>query len=254
MPLYIRLIRFTNVGLDAVAANTSEVAARTVSAFEGLGAKVVSAYVTLGSYDVVSVIDARDDAHVAKVDQALHELGYYVAVERASAVPLDDFVALSRTAPVAVQAWVQGRRALDIDRSGRLPGAPAKAASPEKQRKKGVEERQLRRSATGASMLAWIAGDGPLTVRDVSVNAGDGMVFVSLTVPGDSALAKTLMDLDRDAALQNVVLAFVPTKTKLSIGARLVRMDITKSGDFDVVMKGTAPKATLEKVGLLNKS
>jgi len=254
MPLYIRLIRFTNVGLDAVAANTSEVAARTVGAFEGLGAKVVSAYVTLGSYDVVSVIEARDDAHVAKVDQALHELGYYVAVERASAVPLDEFVGLSRTAPVAIQAWVQGRRALDVDRSGRLPGAPAKAASPGKQRAKGIEERKVRRSTAGSSVLAWIGTEGPLKVRDLGTQSNEGVIFASLMLPADSQAAKALVDLDRGAPLQGVVLAFVATKTKLPIDAVLVRMDITKSGDFETVIKGSVPKATLEKLGLSTPS
>lgn len=156
MPVFVRLIRFTDAGLDAVGTATQKVVADTMAAVEGVGAKVLYAYFTLGTFDVVSILEAKDDAQVEAVDQALHELGYYVAIERASAVPLDEFVALSKTAPVFVTAWLQGRRALDVDRSGRLPNEPPKAASPTRTRPKGVDERNrsayraLRRCSLGS--------------------------------------------------------------------------------------------------------
>jgi hypothetical protein len=223
-----------------------------MAAVEGVGAKVLNAYVTLGTFDVVSIVDAKDDAQVEAVDRALHVLGYYVAIERASAVPLDEFVSLSETAPVFVTAWLQGRRALDVDRSGRLLNEPPKAASPSRTRTKGVDERKVKRSPGASVMLVWFGTEGPLTVRDYAIAATGDSLTLSVALPKDSSAAASLRDLEKNGPMPGVVLAFLTSKTKLPVEATLVRMDTTKSG-FDVVLRAALPKGAAEKLGLVNK-
>ena len=74
MPMFLRLIHFTTPGLEACRKNTQEVMSRTLQAVESCGAKVVAGFATLGTYDVVSIMSARDEEHVAAVHLGIESI------------------------------------------------------------------------------------------------------------------------------------------------------------------------------------
>lgn len=89
MTTYVRLIKFTTKGANTVkdfAARKSE--ARRI--MEANGAKSIATYVTLGSYDMVSVIEAPDDKTALKISAAISALGNLTA-ETLPAVTAEEF-------------------------------------------------------------------------------------------------------------------------------------------------------------------
>ena len=250
MPVFIRLIRFTDVGLDAVSRNSSEVAAKTLGAIHAVGAKVIGAFVTLGAYDVVSMLEAKDDEQVARVDEAIAALGYYITIEQAGAVALSDFVELSKSAPVFVTAWVQGRRALPFERKlqqASTDGA-ARAASSARSRTKGVDERKIKREPGGAAFVAWLGAEGPLPVRDYSVVMADGSLTFSLLLPASSEAAAELKAVERGGPVKGLVFGVVADKSRTPIPAVLCRMDTQAEGAHDIALKAVLPKALFDRV------
>ena len=55
------------------------------------GARVLHAYVTLGDYDIISIIEAPDETSAAKISALLAHQGNFRA-ETLSAVPLQEFL------------------------------------------------------------------------------------------------------------------------------------------------------------------
>ncbi len=66
---------------------TKEEVATTPQRFQQVGAKIVSAYWTLGRYDAILTVDASDEKTVMK---ALLQFGDLVATETLVAVPRDE--------------------------------------------------------------------------------------------------------------------------------------------------------------------
>lgn len=249
MPRYIRLIRFTNAGLDACEKSTATVFEKTLGAIEKAEAKVLTAYASLGSFDVVSVLEARDQAHVEQVDAALAALGYYIIVEQAGAVSLSEFVQLSATSPVFVSAWLQGRRAQPVDRRapGELPEARAK--SPARTRAGDKDERRHQRAPGNGTLNLWAAAVGPLAVDDFSVlSSAEGTVAAAVKLPVDHPLAASLAKLERNASLSGWQFEFVQEKARVPFAAKLRRMDPLDANSFEVVVEGAIPKAAAQKL------
>ena len=74
MAKYVLLLRFTQQG----AQNIKDGPARLEAAKEtlqGLGAELQDFYLTLGEYDAVVVVEARDDKTLAKASLAISSLG-----------------------------------------------------------------------------------------------------------------------------------------------------------------------------------
>ena len=87
MALYVRLVRFTerhSMGKDAT--TRFQKAKRIIQRH---GAKLLQAYVTLGRFDLVSVIEAKDDKTIARISCELFDaLG--LQAETMPAIPLEE--------------------------------------------------------------------------------------------------------------------------------------------------------------------
>jgi len=90
MPLFIRLASLTEKGGEQVR-DFTKMLAQAKKATESKGARIVEAYVTLGRYDVVAIIDAPDATSAAKVSALIAEQGNFKG-ETLMAIPVEDFV------------------------------------------------------------------------------------------------------------------------------------------------------------------
>jgi uncharacterized protein with GYD domain len=66
MPMYVVLSNFTETGRTDIK-NTSERLNRLGPVADKLGVKVLANAITMGRYDVVTIMDAPDDATIARV-------------------------------------------------------------------------------------------------------------------------------------------------------------------------------------------
>ena len=74
MPTYLMLTNLTAEGVRTLKNNPSRVA-EVNKEVEQIGAKVITQYATLGQYDFVTVIEAPDEATMAKVSVELGSRG-----------------------------------------------------------------------------------------------------------------------------------------------------------------------------------
>ena len=75
MPMYVVLSNFTEQGRTDIK-NTSDRLDRLVPVAQKLGVKVLANAITMGQYDVVTVMEAADDATIAKVIGTVLSRGY----------------------------------------------------------------------------------------------------------------------------------------------------------------------------------
>src|SRR5262249_14634190 len=75
MPMYVVLSNFTESGRTDVK-NTSERLSRLGPVADKLGVKVVANAITMGQYDVVTIMEAPDDATIARVVGTVLSRGY----------------------------------------------------------------------------------------------------------------------------------------------------------------------------------
>jgi uncharacterized protein with GYD domain len=66
MPTYVTLIRYTEQGVKTFK-DLPQRLEETREAGEGVGAKLIAFYLTMGQYDAVVISDAPDDQTVAKL-------------------------------------------------------------------------------------------------------------------------------------------------------------------------------------------
>jgi uncharacterized protein with GYD domain len=74
MSMYISLLQFTDQGIRTVKDTINRAAAATAEA-EKMGAKVTDAFWTMGTYDVVLLLDAPDDETMTAYALKLGSLG-----------------------------------------------------------------------------------------------------------------------------------------------------------------------------------
>src|SRR5215216_2326299 len=90
MPTYILLSNLTAQGLQTLKSNPERL--REVNRdVEELGARVLHQWATLGEYDFVNVVEAPDNATVAKVSVALGARGS-AKLQTLSALTIDDYL------------------------------------------------------------------------------------------------------------------------------------------------------------------
>ena len=90
MPTYIMLTTLTPEGVQTVKNNPQRI--KEVSKeIEQLGATVKAQWATLGHYDFVNVVEAPDEATIAKVSMELGSRGT-AKYETLVAIPIDDFI------------------------------------------------------------------------------------------------------------------------------------------------------------------
>lgn len=75
MPIYVVLSTFTEKGREDIK-NTSSRLERLSPVAEKYGVKILANAITMGQYDVVTVMDAQDDATIARVIGTVLSRGY----------------------------------------------------------------------------------------------------------------------------------------------------------------------------------
>jgi uncharacterized protein with GYD domain len=90
MPTYILLSSLTTEGLQTLRSNPNRL--REVNRdVEELGAKVLHQWAVLGPFDFVNVVEAPDDATIAKVSMALGARGS-AKIQSLSALTVDELL------------------------------------------------------------------------------------------------------------------------------------------------------------------
>lgn len=91
MPTYLMLSTLSPEGVQTIKSNPQRI--REVNKeIEQLGAKVIQQWAVLGRYDFVNVLEAPDEATVARVSLELGSRGTG-RFETLTAIPIDDFIA-----------------------------------------------------------------------------------------------------------------------------------------------------------------
>jgi uncharacterized protein with GYD domain len=91
MPTYVMLSTLTPDGVQTIKNNPQRI--REVNReIEQLGATVTAQWAVLGRYDFVNIVEAPDEATVARVSLELGSRGT-ARYETLSAIPIDDFIA-----------------------------------------------------------------------------------------------------------------------------------------------------------------
>ena len=91
MALYIMLTRLTDAGAETINKHPERIK-QVNQELEGLGAKVLAQYATLGQYDFVNVVEAADNATIAHVSAELAMRGS-VRIQTLPAMPIEEFIA-----------------------------------------------------------------------------------------------------------------------------------------------------------------
>ena len=90
MPTYIMLTTLTPEGVKTIKGNPQRI--KEVSQeIEQLGAEVKAQWATLGQFDFVNVVEAADEATIAKVSLELGSRGT-AKYETLTAIPIDEFI------------------------------------------------------------------------------------------------------------------------------------------------------------------
>jgi uncharacterized protein with GYD domain len=91
MPTYILLTNLTAQGVQTLKSNPERLRAVN-SDVEELGAKVIHQWATLGPYDFVNVVEAPDNATIARVSVELGARGS-ATLQTMSALTIEEFLA-----------------------------------------------------------------------------------------------------------------------------------------------------------------
>ena len=91
MPTYIMLSSLTPEGTQTVKNNPQRIK-EVNRELEQIGARVLHQWATLGRFDFVNIVEAPDEATMARVSLELGSRGT-VHYETLSALPIDDFIA-----------------------------------------------------------------------------------------------------------------------------------------------------------------
>ncbi len=90
MPTYILLSNLTDEGAKTIKNNPKRI--KEVNAeIEKLGVRVTAQYATLGPFDFVNVVEAADNATIARVSAELASRGS-IKITTLPAIPIDEFI------------------------------------------------------------------------------------------------------------------------------------------------------------------
>jgi uncharacterized protein with GYD domain len=90
MATYVLLTKVTAAGVKTLQANPRRIK-EVNKEIEALGARVVAQYATLGRYDFVNIVEAKDAETIARVSVGLGARGT-VQIETLSAIPIEAFI------------------------------------------------------------------------------------------------------------------------------------------------------------------
>ncbi|MBI2185249.1 MAG: GYD domain-containing protein [Thaumarchaeota archaeon] len=97
MPLYVRLIKYTDQGLKTLKDLPTRLSSVRKIA-EANGGKLVNSYVTLGPYDVVSILEAPNDEAAFKISVQIAAQGN-LSAQTMRAITMPEFVKLTSGSP-----------------------------------------------------------------------------------------------------------------------------------------------------------
>jgi uncharacterized protein with GYD domain len=87
---YVLLTKVTAAGVKTLQSNPRRIKAVNKE-IETLGARVVAQYATLGRYDFVNIVEAKDNETIARVSVGLGARGT-VQIETLTAIPIETFI------------------------------------------------------------------------------------------------------------------------------------------------------------------
>ena len=90
MPTYIMLTTLNTDGVQTIKNNPSRIK-EVNKEIEQLGAKVMAQWATLGHFDFINVVEAPDEATIARVSLEFGSRGTG-KYETLTAIPIDDFI------------------------------------------------------------------------------------------------------------------------------------------------------------------
>ncbi len=90
MATYVLLTKVSSAGVKTIQSNPRRIK-EVNKEIEALGARVVAQYATLGRYDFVNIVEAKDSETIARISVALGARGT-VSIETLSAIPVETFV------------------------------------------------------------------------------------------------------------------------------------------------------------------
>src|SRR5947208_9052562 len=90
MATYVLLTKVTAAGVKTLQSNPRRIK-EVNKDVEALGARVVAQYATLGRYDFVNIVEAKDNETIARLSVGLGARGT-VQIETLSAIPIEGFI------------------------------------------------------------------------------------------------------------------------------------------------------------------
>jgi uncharacterized protein with GYD domain len=87
---YVLLTKVTAAGVKTLQSNPRRIK-KVNEEIEAMGARVVAQYATLGRYDFVNIVEAKDNETIARVSVGLGARGT-VQIETLSAIPIESFI------------------------------------------------------------------------------------------------------------------------------------------------------------------
>ena len=90
MATYVLLTKVTAAGVKTLQSNPRRIK-EVNKEIEQLGARVVAQYATLGRYDFVNIVEAKDAETIARVSVGLGARGT-LQIETLSAIPIETFI------------------------------------------------------------------------------------------------------------------------------------------------------------------
>ncbi len=90
MATYVLLTKVSSAGIKTLQSNPKRIK-EVNQEIEAQGGRVVAQYATLGRYDFVNIVEAKDNEVIARISVNLGARGT-VSIETLSALPVDEFV------------------------------------------------------------------------------------------------------------------------------------------------------------------
>jgi uncharacterized protein with GYD domain len=87
---YVLLTKMTAAGVKTLESNPRRIK-KVNEEIEAMGARVVAQYATLGRYDFVNIVEAKDNETISRVSVVLGARGT-VQIETLSAIPIETFI------------------------------------------------------------------------------------------------------------------------------------------------------------------
>ncbi|MFN3974036.1 MAG: GYD domain-containing protein [Dehalococcoidia bacterium] len=95
MPIFVMLSTLTDEGAKTIKHNPARIKEVNAELERAFGVKVLAQYAVLGPYDFVNIVEAPDNATVARASAELASRGS-VKIQTLAAIPIDDFIARLR--------------------------------------------------------------------------------------------------------------------------------------------------------------